>query len=127
MSDYKVLWERDSASLGKCLQEIYTLRAVREDQRARIAALERELAEWRGRAEAAEWKAVHREEMFNQRQQLIRDLQTQLIAAEAKLKKINAAQAAKDVAGQEGKKQAEEALDHLAKEAFKRLGEKNAL
>lgn len=43
--DYKVLWERDSASLGKCLQEIHNLRAVKEDQRAIIATLERELAE----------------------------------------------------------------------------------
>lgn len=42
--DYKVLWERDSSSLGKCLQEIHTLRAVKEDRRARIAVLEGELA-----------------------------------------------------------------------------------
>ena len=42
--DYKVLWERDSCALGKCLQEIHNLRAVKEDQRARIAVLEAELA-----------------------------------------------------------------------------------
>lgn len=44
---YKVLWERDSASLGKCIQDIHNLRAVKEDQRARIAELERELSEER--------------------------------------------------------------------------------
>lgn len=43
-TDYKVLWERYSVSLGKCLQEIHTLRAVKEDQRAKIVGLERELA-----------------------------------------------------------------------------------
>lgn len=44
-TDYRMLWERDSAALGKCLQDIHTLRAVKEDQRARIAVLERELSD----------------------------------------------------------------------------------
>lgn len=42
--DYKVLWERDSTALGKCLGEISTLRAVKEDQRAQIAVLTEELS-----------------------------------------------------------------------------------
>jgi hypothetical protein len=39
--------------------------------------LEREL-------DAAEWKVMHREEMYNQREQLIRDLQTAAMNASAK-------------------------------------------
>lgn len=51
--DYKVLWERDSRALGKCIQEIHTLKAVCEDWRARIAVLERELAKAEEAADAA--------------------------------------------------------------------------
>ena len=43
-----------AASLKDCLQTIHTLRAVNEDQRARIAGLRRELDEYRQRAERAE-------------------------------------------------------------------------
>lgn len=41
---FKILWERDSAALGKCLAEISNLRAISEDRRARISVLERERA-----------------------------------------------------------------------------------
>ena len=41
--DYKILWERDSAALGKCLGTLSNCRAVKEDQRAKIIGLEREL------------------------------------------------------------------------------------
>jgi len=43
--NYKVMWERDSSALGKCLQEIHTLKAVKEDQRAQIVDLESDLAD----------------------------------------------------------------------------------
>lgn len=42
-TDYKVWWKRDSTALGKCLQEIHTLRATLEDQQAEIKRLRGEI------------------------------------------------------------------------------------
>jgi hypothetical protein len=39
MTDYRVLWERDSRALGDTLAKLRTARAVIEDQRAAIAGL----------------------------------------------------------------------------------------